>query len=145
MVKSLEFLRFVISCYMNKSDMSLNGPVWHCRNPAFLVVKEPELVKMFLWFWDQNGNNLSPVCRAAQQPHIFPGTHTGWPSCEAFEGGPESRIRPAGLQPLHCCDEAGTLCSETPKNTQKSKWGFDTSLNFQVFNADLNEIPFRWN
>lgn len=56
-----------------------------------------------------------PVCRAVLPPRIGPGTRTGSPGCAAFEGGPESRSRPAGRRRLRCCDEAETLRKEKEK------------------------------
>lgn len=64
---------------------------------------------------------FSPACKVVQRPRIVPATRTGLPGCEAFEGGQESRSRPAGLRLLHCCDEAGTLSSNKQANTRNAK------------------------
>lgn len=78
------------------------------------------------YFWWFSTTTLSPVCRAEQQPHIFPGRRIGWPGCGAFGGGLESHSHLAALQQLHCCDVAGTL--SRIKVTNQSFEDTDASL-----------------
>lgn len=88
----------------------------------------------------------SPVCTAVLPPRICPGTRTGWPGCVAFEGGPESRSRPAGQRLLRCCDEAETLRSDKTiffENIQPIIWILRVKINAVNNNSTNMNHSFR--